>query len=314
MTALPQHFTVTATVNSAAADGTLTIAPGAIVLRLAPEARRVVGVGRVTHARLELTMLTARLLPAVLEHAPVPRGERPRRDRDAARLVRGRACATASRAPASSCASSRAGSRPTSCSRPRTATDAGRHCTGRGPAIAGGGRADRRGTFRRVRLAGESALVTGSTSGIGRAIAIEFAREGARVVVTGRDPERGDAVVARDHRRGRHARCSSPADLARRTACAELVARRRDAARRADRAREQRGRRRPAATVPPATSTTDAWDAILRVDLTAPMWLCRDGDSRTCARAGTARSSTSRPGRPSGRARASPRTSRPRAG
>ena len=50
MTALPQHFTVTATVNSAAADGTLTIAPGAIVLRLAPEARRLVGVGRVTHA------------------------------------------------------------------------------------------------------------------------------------------------------------------------------------------------------------------------------------------------------------------------
>ena len=63
MTALPQHFTVTATVNSAAADGTLTIAPGAIVLRLAPEARRLVGVGRVTHVGLVLTMLTARLLP-----------------------------------------------------------------------------------------------------------------------------------------------------------------------------------------------------------------------------------------------------------
>ena len=63
MTALPQHFTVTATVNSAAADGTLTIAPGAIVLRLAPEARRLVGIGRVTHARPELTMVTARLLP-----------------------------------------------------------------------------------------------------------------------------------------------------------------------------------------------------------------------------------------------------------
>jgi hypothetical protein len=63
MTALPQHFTVTATVNSAAADGTLTVAPGAIVLRLAPEARRVVGVGRVTHDHAELTMLTARLLP-----------------------------------------------------------------------------------------------------------------------------------------------------------------------------------------------------------------------------------------------------------
>ncbi len=63
MTALPQHFTVTATVNSAAADGTLTVAPGAIVFRLEPEARRAVGVGRITHAHPELTMLTARLRP-----------------------------------------------------------------------------------------------------------------------------------------------------------------------------------------------------------------------------------------------------------
>ena len=46
-----------------------------------------------------------------------------------------------------------------------------------------------------MRLAGEKALVTGSTAGIGRAIAIEFARQGADVVVTGRDANRGAAVV-----------------------------------------------------------------------------------------------------------------------
>ena len=44
-------------------------------------------------------------------------------------------------------------------------------------------------------LEGLSALVTGATSGIGRAAARELARHGAEVVVHGRDVARGDAVV-----------------------------------------------------------------------------------------------------------------------
>ena len=46
------------------------------------------------------------------------------------------------------------------------------------------------------RLSGKTALVTGSTSNIGRAIAQAYAAEGAHVVVTGRDTDRGAAVVA----------------------------------------------------------------------------------------------------------------------
>ena len=46
------------------------------------------------------------------------------------------------------------------------------------------------------RLAGKSAIITGSTSGIGRASAILFAWEGARVAVVGRRRERGESVVA----------------------------------------------------------------------------------------------------------------------
>ncbi len=42
-----------------------------------------------------------------------------------------------------------------------------------------------------MRMDGELALVTGSTSGIGRAIAMRFAAEGARVIVHGRDQGRG---------------------------------------------------------------------------------------------------------------------------
>jgi NAD(P)-dependent dehydrogenase (short-subunit alcohol dehydrogenase family) len=44
-------------------------------------------------------------------------------------------------------------------------------------------------------LEGISALVTGATSGIGQAAAEELARHGAEVVVHGRDPGRGQAVV-----------------------------------------------------------------------------------------------------------------------
>ncbi|GAA4606066.1 SDR family oxidoreductase [Actinoallomurus liliacearum] len=43
---------------------------------------------------------------------------------------------------------------------------------------------------------GRSAVVTGSTSGIGAAIARVLAARGAHVIVSGRDPRRGEAVVA----------------------------------------------------------------------------------------------------------------------
>jgi NAD(P)-dependent dehydrogenase (short-subunit alcohol dehydrogenase family) len=45
-------------------------------------------------------------------------------------------------------------------------------------------------------LRGRTALVTGATSGIGRAAANQLAREGAEVIVHGRDPQRGQQVVA----------------------------------------------------------------------------------------------------------------------
>lgn len=46
------------------------------------------------------------------------------------------------------------------------------------------------------RLAGKVAVVTGSSGGIGLAIAAEFAREGAAVVVNSREPERAEGAAA----------------------------------------------------------------------------------------------------------------------
>ncbi|HTD50951.1 MAG TPA: SDR family oxidoreductase [Acidimicrobiia bacterium] len=64
------------------------------------------------------------------------------------------------------------------------------------------------------------ALVTGATSGIGRAIAMQFARMGAEVVVHGRDADRGTQVVEEIELAGGMARfvaadLSDPADLQR---------------------------------------------------------------------------------------------------
>jgi NAD(P)-dependent dehydrogenase (short-subunit alcohol dehydrogenase family) len=61
-------------------------------------------------------------------------------------------------------------------------------------------------------LEGKVALVTGATSGIGKAAAIQLAAQGAAVIVHGRDADRGAAVVAEIENGGGSARFAG-ADL-----------------------------------------------------------------------------------------------------
>ncbi len=130
-----------------------------------------------------------------------------------------------------------------------------------------------------MRLAGEIALVTGSSSGIGRAVAVEFAAQGAQVIVTGRDVERGEAAATAARRAARDLGGDAafvPADLADEAASVALVGA----------AGERFGgltvlvNNAVAASVdesdgPVTELGTAAWESSLRINLTAPMWLCR---------------------------------------
>ncbi|MEV6236038.1 SDR family oxidoreductase [Lentzea sp. NPDC051838] len=120
------------------------------------------------------------------------------------------------------------------------------------------------------RLKGRTALITGSTSNIGKAIALAFAAEGAHVVVSGRDDTRGTAVVDQIREQGGQADFAR-ADLDGTAAASHALA---------EEATKLVGRIdilvNNAGIYPPSTTATteeDTFDRVYGVNVKAPFFL-----------------------------------------
>lgn len=108
------------------------------------------------------------------------------------------------------------------------------------------------------------ALVTGAASGIGRAIALAYAREGARVVVSDTDATGGEATVALACEAGGEAMFIA-ADVASPDDCEQLVKRTVDTWGRLDIACNNAGVGGDLA--PTADQAIDAWNRVIAINL-----------------------------------------------
>ena len=124
------------------------------------------------------------------------------------------------------------------------------------------------------RLHGRKALITGADSGIGRAVAIAFAREGADVVMTYLPSEEQDAqeVVQLVEAAGRRA-VAIPGDLQDEHFCFRLVEQGRTALGGLDILVNVAGKQTAQKDI--ADITTAEFDATFRTNVYAMFWLCK---------------------------------------
>lgn len=124
------------------------------------------------------------------------------------------------------------------------------------------------------RLAGRKALITGADSGIGRAAAIAYAREGADIVLNYLPEEEADAkeVVQLIEAEGRKAVCV-PGDLKSEAFCNELIGKAKDALGGLDILVNVAGKQTAVEDI--ANLTTDQFDATYKTNVYALFWLCK---------------------------------------
>ncbi|MCS2172215.1 SDR family oxidoreductase [Scandinavium sp. TWS1a] len=124
------------------------------------------------------------------------------------------------------------------------------------------------------RLAGKKALITGGDSGIGRAVAIAFAREGADVAINYLPEEAADAddVIALIKAEGKNA-VALPGDIRDEAFCKSLVDDAVSALGGLDILVNNAGRQQYCESL--EDLTTEAFDATFKTNVYAPFWITR---------------------------------------
>lgn len=132
-----------------------------------------------------------------------------------------------------------------------------------------------------MKLKDRVAIVTGGGRGIGRAICLRFAREGARVAVVSRTAAEVDAVVSEIRAAG-GAAVGIAASVATESECERIVAETRRAYGRVDILVNNAGIFGP--VKPCEEITPGEWDEALAINLRGPFLLCRLVLPEMCAR------------------------------
>ncbi|WP_213881143.1 SDR family oxidoreductase [Pseudomonas sp. dw_358] len=124
------------------------------------------------------------------------------------------------------------------------------------------------------RLAGRKALITGADSGIGRAAAIAFAREGADIALNYLPSEEADAreVVALIEAAGRKA-VAIPGDITSEAFCQALVKQAAEALGGLDIVTNVAGKQTAQKDI--ADLTTEQFELTFRTNVTALFWICK---------------------------------------